>query len=76
MTLFGKEAITATERERRAASVDLERIRRGGIPLGAEQRLKRIAEASSPVFSSDLSSKEYAIAQDSGLTPVAQIMGS
>ena len=49
---------------------------RGGIPLGAEQRLKRIAAASSPFFTSDLSAKEYAIAQASGLTPIAQIMGS
>lgn len=58
------------------AAVDLERIRGGGIPLGAEQRLKRVAAASSPFFSSDLSANEYAVAQASGLTPIAQIMGS
>ena len=74
--MFGKRAIPLSEHERRAAAVGLERIQRGGIPLGAEQRLKRIAAASSPVFSSDLSAKEYAIAQASGLTPIAQIMGS
>ncbi len=56
--------------------MDLERIGRGGIPLGAEQRLKRIAAASTPFFTSDLSAKEYAIAQASGLTPIALIMGS
>jgi uncharacterized protein YbjQ (UPF0145 family) len=76
LALFGKRAIPLSEEERQAAAVDLERIRRGGIPLGAEERLKRIAAASSPVFSSDLSAKEYAIAQASGLTPIAQIMGS
>jgi uncharacterized protein YbjQ (UPF0145 family) len=76
LTLFGKRAISLSEDERRAAAVDLERIQRGGIPLGAEQRLKRIAAASSPFFTSDLSAKEYAIAQASGLTPIAQIMGS
>ena len=48
----------------------------GGIPLGAEQRLKRIAAASTPFFTSDLSAKEYALAQASGLQPVAQVMGS
>jgi uncharacterized protein YbjQ (UPF0145 family) len=32
--------------------------------------------ADSPVFSSDLSAKEYAVAQVSGFTPIAQIMGS
>jgi uncharacterized protein YbjQ (UPF0145 family) len=73
---FGKRATPLSEAERETASVDLERIRRGGIPLGAEQRLKTTAAASSAVFSSDLSVNEYAIAQASGLTPIAQIMGS
>ena len=72
----GKRPVPLSDGEREAATVDLERIRRGGIPLGAEQRLKAIAAASSPVFSSDLSTKEYALAQASGLTPIAQIMGS
>lgn len=76
MTRFGKRAEAPSEDEREAAAVDLERIQRGGIPLGAEQRLKRIGAASSPLFSSDLSAKEYAIAQASGLMPLAQIMGS
>ena len=60
-------AVPLSDEERQAAAVDLERIGRGGIPLGAEQRLKRIAAASSPVFTSDLSAKEYAVAQASGL---------
>ncbi len=76
MRRFGNRAIPPSEDERRAAAVDLERIQRGGIPLGAEERLKKIAASDSPVFSSDLSAKEYAIAQASGLTPIAQIMGS
>jgi uncharacterized protein YbjQ (UPF0145 family) len=76
LPLFGKRAIPLSEEERQTAAVDLERIQAGGIPLGAEERLKGIAATSSPVFSSDLSSKEYAIAQASGLTPVAQVMGS
>ncbi len=65
-----------TEEERRAAEVDLERIRQGGIPLGAEDRLRRIGKAGTPFFTSDLSAKEYALAQASGLQPVAQVMGS
>lgn len=76
LPLFGKRPEPISDEERQAAAVDLERIRQGGIPLGAEQRLKRIATASKPCFSSDLSAKEYAIAQASGLTPLAQIMGS
>ncbi len=77
MTLFGRHrAAKPSEEELQAAEVDLERIRQGGIPLGAEERLGRIANASTPFFTSDLSSKEYALAQASGLQPVAQIMGS
>jgi uncharacterized protein YbjQ (UPF0145 family) len=76
LPLFGKRAVPLSEDERQAAAVDLERIERGGIPLGAEERLKAIAAAEAPVFSSDLSAKEYALAQASGLTPIAQIMGS
>lgn len=65
-----------SDQEQQAAEVDLERIRQGGIPLGAEQRLKRVAAASTPFFTSDLSAKEYALAQASGLRPLAQVMGS
>lgn len=74
--MFGKRAAPLSEDERQAAAVDLERIRGGGIPLGAEQRLKRVAASSSPVFTSDLTANEYAVAQASGLMPIAQVMGS
>lgn len=73
---FGRRAAPLGEEERQAAAVDLERIAGGGIPLGAEQRLKRIAAGESAVFTSDLSAKEYAVAHASGLAPIAQIMGS
>jgi uncharacterized protein YbjQ (UPF0145 family) len=75
MPLFGgRQRPSLVELE--AAEVDLERIRAGGIPLGAEQRLERIGAAKTPFFTSDLSAKEYALAQASGLQPVAQVMGS
>jgi uncharacterized protein YbjQ (UPF0145 family) len=64
------------EEEGRAAEADLERIRQGGIPLGTEQRFKRLSTSSTPFFTSDLTAKEYALAQASGLTPIAQVMGS
>lgn len=77
MSPFGRHRPPApTDEERRAAEVDLERIRQGGIPLGAEERLKRVGAARTPFFTSDLSAKEYALAQASGLQPVAQVMGS
>jgi uncharacterized protein YbjQ (UPF0145 family) len=76
LRFFGKRPTPLSDDERQEAAVDLERIRAGGIPLSAEQRLKRIAASSSPVFTSDLSANEYAVAQASGLTPIAQVMGS
>ncbi len=77
MSPFGRQRPPQpTDAERQAAVVDLERIEHGGIPLGAEQRLKRIATASTPFFTSDLSAKEYAVAQADGLQPLAQVMGS
>jgi uncharacterized protein YbjQ (UPF0145 family) len=75
LPLFGKRPVPLSDEERQAAAVDLERISRGGIPLGAEERLKRMSAANAP-FSSDLSAKEFALAQASGLTPLAQVMGS
>jgi uncharacterized protein YbjQ (UPF0145 family) len=76
LPLFGKRTVQLSDAEREAAAVDLDRIRRGGIPLGAEQRLQAISTQEAPVFSSDLSAKEYAVAQSSGLVPLAQVMGS
>jgi uncharacterized protein YbjQ (UPF0145 family) len=76
LPLFGKRTVQPSDAERESASVDLDRISGGGIPLGAEQRLTAISSAESAVFSSDLSAKEYAIAQASGLVPIAQVMGS
>lgn len=74
--MFRRRAAPLSEEEREAAAADLERIRGGGIPLGAEDRLKRVAASSAPVFTSDLTVNEYAVAQASGLTPIAQVMGS
>jgi len=72
----GQRPTPPSDAERESAAADLERIAAGGIPLGAEQRLRALAVAQAPVFSSDLSAKEYAIAQSSGLQPIAQVMGS
>lgn len=76
MAPFGFGGKGPSQEEQDAAAVDLERIRGGGIPLGAEQRLERIGAAKTPFFTSDLSAKEYALAQASGLAPVALVMGS
>ena len=76
MPLFGKRPPQLSEEEVASAAVDLERIGRGGIPLGAEERLKAFATSSAPVFSSDLTAKEYLLTEASGMTPLALVMGS
>jgi uncharacterized protein YbjQ (UPF0145 family) len=76
MAPFGFRRRGPSEEEQTAAEIDLQRIREGGIPLGAEQRLERVGAAKTPFFTSDLSVKEYALAQASGLQPIAQVMGS
>ncbi len=53
----------------------LERVERGGIPIGAERRLKEIGEQGG-AFTSDLSVADFALCHRLGLRPVAQVMGS
>ncbi len=66
------DAEQAAERER---ADSLERIRRGGLPLRAEQRLKDLA-AHGGFFTSDLSISEFHLCQQAGLRPISQVMGS
>jgi uncharacterized protein YbjQ (UPF0145 family) len=53
----------------------LRRIENGGIPLGAERRLKELA-AEGAMFTSALSVKEFALLRQMGPQPVAQVMGA
>jgi uncharacterized protein YbjQ (UPF0145 family) len=64
----------------RHAKIDLEvslrRVRGGGIPLRAEQRLAEEAGEHGKLFTSDLSVSEYLLARDAGCQPISQVMGS
>lgn len=60
------------EREQRES---LERVERGGIPLGAERRLRELGEGKG-AFTSDLSVGSFALCHELGLQPLAQVMGS
>ena len=53
----------------------LKRIESGGIPLGAEQRLRELA-GEGAMFTSALSVKEFALLRQMGPQPVAQVMGA
>ncbi|HEV7937578.1 MAG TPA: heavy metal-binding domain-containing protein [Solirubrobacteraceae bacterium] len=53
----------------------LARVERGGIPLGAERRLRELGEHGG-AFTSDLSVGDFALCHQLGLKPVSQVMGS
>jgi uncharacterized protein YbjQ (UPF0145 family) len=54
----------------------LERVRAGGIPLRAEERLAEEAGDNRRLFTSDLSVSEYLLARDARCEPISQVMGS
>jgi uncharacterized protein YbjQ (UPF0145 family) len=53
----------------------LKRVEAGGIPLGAERRLRELS-AGKGAFTSDLSVGSFALCHELGLQPLAQVMGS
>lgn len=53
----------------------LARVERGGIPLGAERRLRELGEHGG-AFTSDLSVADFALCHQLGVQPVSQVMGS
>lgn len=58
-----------------AQDESLKRIEDGGIPLGAERRLKELS-AEGAMFTSALSVKEFALLRQMGPQPLAQVMGA
>jgi hypothetical protein len=61
--------------EDREQDESLKRIESGGIPLGAEQRLRGLG-ADGALFTSGLSVKEFALLRQMGPQPIAQVMGA
>ncbi|MHB8491074.1 MAG: heavy metal-binding domain-containing protein [Solirubrobacteraceae bacterium] len=56
-------------------TASIERIEGGGIPEAAERRLAAMG-AEGSVFTSDLSTADFALCRQAGLRPLAQVMGS
>jgi uncharacterized protein YbjQ (UPF0145 family) len=54
---------------------DIARVREGGIPFAAEQRLRELAGGSGG-FTSGLSVADYALTQLEAIRPVCQVMGT
>jgi uncharacterized protein YbjQ (UPF0145 family) len=58
-----------------AAEEDIARVAGGGIPLAAEQRIRRLADGAT-AFTSGLSIADFALSRLDGVRPVCQVMGS
>ncbi len=54
----------------------LERVKNGGIPLRAEQRLQEEAGEHRRLFTSDLTVSEFILTQHAHCEPISQVMGS
>lgn len=51
-------------------------IENGGIPLIAQERLKKHAQSTSKFFTSDLSTREFLLSKDRDVQPIGQVMGT
>jgi uncharacterized protein YbjQ (UPF0145 family) len=64
-----------SETEEAEQAQSLARIEAGGIPLGAERRLRELGEGAG-AFTSDLSVADFALCDQLGLRVLSQVMGS
>jgi uncharacterized protein YbjQ (UPF0145 family) len=68
------------QQRRQQAQQEAEASRRalaaGGLPLQASRRLSEETAAGHPLFSSDLSTNEFALTRNAGYQPLSQVMGS
>ncbi len=77
---FWKKNSPEDEAARIAAQQEAEASRQaieaGGLPLKARKRLQEEVAAGHPLFSSDLSTKEFSLTRSLGYQPLSQVMGS
>ena len=77
---FWKRPSPEDEQRRSQALQDAEASQRsleaGGLPLQAQRRLSEEVQAGHPLFTSDLSVKEFSLVRNQGYTALSQVMGS
>ena len=76
--IFGRRGGSGREDDERRAqrAADVERIRSGGIPAAAEERLRTLGARAGEAFTSDLSVREFALLRRHGLEPLTQVLGT
>jgi len=77
---FWKRPSPEDEQRRSQALQDAEASQRsleaGGLPIQAQRRLSEEVQAGHPLFTSDLSVKEFSLVRNQGYTALSQVMGS
>ena len=77
---FWNRASPEEEQRRKQAQQEAEASQRalegGGLPLQATRRLSEETAAGHPLFTSDLSTKEFSLTRNLGYQPLSQVMGS
>ncbi len=77
---FWKRSSPEEEQQRiqaqQEAEASLRSLQAGGLPAQALRRLSEETAAGHPLFSSDLSAKEFALTRNQGYRPLSQVMGS
>ena len=77
---FWKRSSPEDEQRRSQALQDAEASQRsleaGGLPIQAQRRLSEEVQAGHPLFTSDLSVKEFSLVRNQGYTALSQVMGS
>ncbi len=77
---FWKRSSPEEEQQRvqaqQEAESSLRSLQGGGLPTQALRRLSEETAAGHPLFSSDLSTKEFALTRNQGYRPLSQVMGS
>lgn len=79
MPLWKRSSPEETQRrqqEQQEAESSRQELERGGLPLKAQRRLSEEMEAGHPLFTSDLSTKEFLLTRELGYRPLSQVMGS
>lgn len=77
---FWKRSSPEEEQQRIQAQLEAEAslrsLQAGGLPNQAKRRLSEETAAGHPLFSSDLSTNEFALTRREGYRPLSQVMGS
>jgi uncharacterized protein YbjQ (UPF0145 family) len=70
------EEIQRRQQEQQEAEASRQALESGSLPLKAQRRLSEEMEAGHPLFTSDLSTKEFLLTRELGYRPLSQVMGS